>query len=94
MGGLYRLYKFENADPEIQEVQIHLNRVSGSARVRVTREDPRLATNMGKETEPGDESSTIYAIKEDLTKPIYVTVMSITNCIFTLTATVRHNGHA
>lgn len=45
------------------------------------------------DSESGKEGSTVYEFTEKLTSPIYIKVEGITNSIFTLAATVRHQEH-
>ena len=40
--GEEKVYKYVNSEPEISEIRVHLNQISGESRIKGYRKEPRI----------------------------------------------------
>ena len=83
-----KIYKYINSDPNVEEVRVHLNTISGS-----------LTMEGAIKGEEGTSAGFIRAevntlrFKENLTLPIVVVVRTDTRAVYTISMQIVHKSH-
>jgi hypothetical protein len=89
--GEEKLYKYENSEPEIVEIRVHLNQISGETSMKGYRRLPNIDLSEEDSKEGlvlSTENPLIF--KENLDKPIYIKVKGGSQAVYSLAIQLIH----
>lgn len=86
-----KYYKYQNNNPNIGAVKIHVNEISGLTKIIAKRTDPRLAE--GAEIKMSIVEPNVILVSDELNKPIYLQITGVVNSIYTVSVSTIHAEH-